>query len=175
VSRCQSRRSVRVESPTTASARGAFPFGSVLAVTGGDRVEATAVWLPPGRFPWTPSRKLRATPAFARIMITAPRSFPTFMGYGANVEAAHNDEPHWYLVVLSVRPDSQRRGLGSRLVEPILERADRQGLPCRLETSDPANVFYQRFGFEVTDPAFAAIPGGPHLTTMQRPSPTPRQ
>jgi GNAT superfamily N-acetyltransferase len=96
-------------------------------------------------------------------------------GYGAKVEAAHNDEPHWYLVVLSVRPDSQRRGLGSRLVEPILERADRQGLPCRLETSDPANVFYQRFGFEVTDPAFAAIPGGPHLTTMQRPSPTPRQ
>jgi GNAT superfamily N-acetyltransferase len=158
-----------------ATVRDAIPFGSVLAVTGGDRVEATAVWLPPGRFPWTPSRKLRATPAFARIMITAPRSFPTFMGFGANVEAAHNDEPHWYLVVLSVRPDSQRRGLGSRLVEPILERADRQGLPCRLETSDPANVFYQRFGFEVTDPAFAAIPGGPHLTTMQRPSPTPRQ
>jgi hypothetical protein len=62
-----------------ATVRDAIPFGSVLAVTGGDRVEATAVWLPPGRFPWTPSRKLRATPAFARIMITAPRSFPTFM------------------------------------------------------------------------------------------------
>jgi ribosomal protein S18 acetylase RimI-like enzyme len=92
------------------------------------------------------------------------------MRYGANIEAAHRDEPHWYLVVLSVRPECQRQGLGSRLVGPILERADRDGMPCRLETSDPANIaFYERFGFEVTDPAFAAIPGGPHLTCMRRP------
>jgi predicted N-acetyltransferase YhbS len=61
------------------------------------------------------------------------------------------------------------RRLGSRLVEPILERPDRDGLPCRLETSDPANVpFYRRFGFEVEDPAFEAIPGGLLLTTMRR-------
>jgi GNAT superfamily N-acetyltransferase len=159
-----------------ATVRDAIPYGSVLAVTNGHRVEATAVWLPPGRFPWTTWRKLRAAPAFARIMALAPRTFPTFMRYGANVEAAHRDEPHWYLVVLSVRPESQRQGLGSRLVGPILERADRDGLPCRLETSDPANVaFYQRFGFEVDDPAFAAIPGGPSLTTMRRPPAGPHR
>jgi Acetyltransferase (GNAT) family len=153
-----------------ATVRDAIPYGSVLAAADGDRVEATAVWLPPGRFPWTPWRKLRATPAFTRIMITAPRVFPTFMRYGANIEAAHRDAPHWYLVVLSVRPESQRRGLGSRLVEPIFERADRDGVPCRLETSDPANVpFYERFGFEVTDPALAAMPDGPCLTAMRRP------
>jgi ribosomal protein S18 acetylase RimI-like enzyme len=153
-----------------ATVRDAIPYGWVLAVTDGDRVDATAVWLPPGRFPWTRRRKLRATPAFVRVMAVAPRAFPTFMRYGTNMEAAHRDEPHWYLVVLSVRPERQRQGLGSRLVEPILERADRDGVSCRLETSDPANVaFYQRFGFEVADPAFAAIPGGPFLTTMQRP------
>jgi GNAT superfamily N-acetyltransferase len=71
---------------------------------------------------------------------------------------------------LSVRPECQRRGLGSALVEPILDRADRDALPCWLETFDPANVaFYQRFGFEVIDPALPAIPGGPPLTTMRRP------
>jgi hypothetical protein len=54
--------------------------------------------------------------------------------------------------------------------QPILEQADRDGAPCRLETSNPDNAaFYQRFGFEVTDPAFAALPGGPFLTTMRRP------
>jgi len=154
-----------------ATVRDAIPYGSVLAVTDGDRVEATAVWLPPGRFPWTPWRKLRAAPALARVMVAAPRAFRTFMRFGANVEAAHRDEPHWYLVVLSVRPECQRRGLGSGLIWTILERADRDGLPCRLETSDPANVaFYQRFGFEVTDRAYAAIPGGPALTTMRRPA-----
>jgi GNAT superfamily N-acetyltransferase len=155
-----------------ATVRDAIPYGSVLGVIGGDRIEATAVWLPPGRFPWTPWRKLRATPAFTRIMIAAPRAFRRFMRYGANVEAAHRDQEHWYLVVLSVRPECQRRGLGSLLIEPILERADRVGLPCSLETSDPANVaFYRRFGFEVTDPALAALPGGPALTTMGRPPP----
>jgi ribosomal protein S18 acetylase RimI-like enzyme len=152
--------------------RDAIPFGSVLAVADAGRVLATAVWLPPGRFAWTPWRKLRATPGLARVMAGAPRSFPTFTRYGANIEAAHRDEPpHGYLVVLSVRPECQRQGLGSRLVEPILERADREGRPCHLETSDAANVdFYQRFGFEVCDPAFAAIPGGPFLTTMRRPA-----
>jgi GNAT superfamily N-acetyltransferase len=153
-----------------ATVRDAIPYGSVLAVTEGERVDATAVWLPPGQFPWTPWRKVRATPSFVRIMAAAPGAFPRFMRYGANMEAAHRDEPHWYLVVLSVRPERQRQGLGSRLVEPILDRADRDGVTCRLETSDPANVaFYQRFGFEVADPAFAALPGGPLLTTMQRP------
>jgi GNAT superfamily N-acetyltransferase len=153
-----------------ATVRDAIPYGSVLAVADGERVDATAVWLPPGRFPWTAGRKLRATPAFLRIMAAAPRSFPAFMRYGATMEAQHRDEPHWYLVVLSVRPERQRQGLGSGLVEPILERADRDGIRCRLETSDPANVaFYRRFGFEVVDPAFAALPGGPPLTTMQRP------
>jgi hypothetical protein len=71
-----------------ATVRDAVPFGSVLAVTDGDRVDATAVWLPPGGFPWTPRRKLRATVAFARIMARAPRRFPSFMRYGANIEAA---------------------------------------------------------------------------------------
>jgi hypothetical protein len=36
------------------------------------------------------------------------------------------------------------------LMRPIIERSDRDGLPCHLETADPANVaFYRRFGFEV--------------------------
>jgi ribosomal protein S18 acetylase RimI-like enzyme len=153
-----------------ATVRDAIPYGSVLAVTDGERVDATAVWLPPGQFPWTAGRKLRAMPAFIRIMAAAPRAFPAFMRYGATMEAAHRDEPHWYLVVLSVRPERQRQGLGSHLVVPILDRADRDGMTCRLETSDPANVaFYRRFGFEVTDPAFEGLRGGPRLTTMQRP------
>jgi predicted N-acetyltransferase YhbS len=61
--------------------------------------------------------------------------------------------------------DDQRRGLGSRLVRPILERADRDGVACHLETADPANVpYYRRFGFEVVEPSLEVIPDGPNLT-----------
>ena len=98
-----------------------------------------------------------------------PRAFPTFVRFGSSIDRAHPSEPHWYLEVLSVRPEHQRQGLGSRLVTPILERADRDGLACYLETADPDNVdFYQRFGFDIVDPALEVIAGGPTLTTMRR-------
>jgi ribosomal protein S18 acetylase RimI-like enzyme len=153
-----------------ATVRDAIPFGSVLAVGDGGRAQATAVWLPPGAFPWSPGRKLRAAAAFGRVLLADPAVFPAFLRYGAAVERHHRDlEPHWYLVVLSVRPDWQHRGLGSRLVAPILERADLDGTPCRLETSDPDNVaFYERFGFQVVD-ELAVLAGGPPLISMHRP------
>jgi ribosomal protein S18 acetylase RimI-like enzyme len=90
------------------------------------------------------------------------------------LEQAHPSEPHWYLVTLSVRPEFHRRGLGSQLVAPILERADREQVPCYLETSDPADVgYYERIGFRVANPALAAIPDGPaHVTMRREPSST---
>ena len=153
--------------------RDAVPFGNVFAATAGSQVAAVAVWLPPGAFPWTTWRKVRATPAFMRVLLADPRAFATFVRYGANAERVHPVEPHWYLVVLSVRPEFKRRGLGSRVVEPALERADQAGLPCYLETSDPANVpFYERFGFLVSDDSLALVPEGPTHVAMRRPPST---
>ena len=93
---------------------------------------------------------------------------------GSRVEAAHRDAPHWYLVVMSVRPERQRQELGKALVIPILERADPEGVDCRLETADPTNIpFYQGLGFNVVDTAFAPIPRGPSLTMFHRSLPRP--
>jgi hypothetical protein len=65
---------------------------------------------------------------------------------------------------------SVRRSPRGRLVRPINERADRDGVSCHLETADPANVaFYRGFGFDVVDAALEVIPGGgPTVTTMRR-------
>jgi ribosomal protein S18 acetylase RimI-like enzyme len=166
------RRARALRAFFSATVRDAIPLGSALATWRGPTVAAAAVWLPPGAFPWSIRRKLAATPALVRVLLADPRAFPIFVGYGANVERAHPAEPHWYLEFLSVRPEYQRHGLGSRLVRAGLERADREGLPCYLETADPANVaYYRRFSFEVVDAALEAIPGGgPTLTTMRRPA-----
>lgn len=154
-----------------ATVRDAVPFGSVLTVRDGGRVQATAVWLPPGAFPWTRWRKARATPAFISVLAADPRAFRSFIRYGARVEQHHRGEPHWYLVVLSVRPESQRAGHGRRLIEPILERADREGVACRLETSDVNNIaYYRRFGFEL-DGQLEVLADGPPLHVMHRPVP----
>lgn len=153
----------------TSAIRDAIPFGSVLAALDESRVLGVGVWLPPGAFPWSVSRKLRAVPELLKVLAADPGSYPSFLRYGANAERAHPRGPHWYLVVLGIRPEAQRRGIGSRLVEPILERADRDGVDCYLETSDRANVgFYQRFGFSVGDDALPLVPGGPTHVAMRR-------
>ncbi len=152
-----------------ATVRDALSFGEVLGALDGTTVLAVAVWLPPAAFPWSVGRKLRSLPAFMRVLAADPRSFRTFMGYGANAEHAHPEDSHWYLVVLGVRPDAQRRGLGSKLIEPVLRRADRDGVGCYLETSDRANVaYYERFGFKVVDDALALVPNGPTHVAMRR-------
>jgi ribosomal protein S18 acetylase RimI-like enzyme len=165
------RRAHALQSFFEATVRDAIPFGTVLTVRDRRLVQGTAVWLPPGAFPWSTPRKLRAAASFGRVLIADPRAFPAFARYGANVERHHRGaSPHWYLVVLSVRPERQRLGLGSRLVAPVIERADSDGTECRLETSDPVNVaFYERFGFQVVG-ELAVLSGGPPLISMRRPA-----
>jgi ribosomal protein S18 acetylase RimI-like enzyme len=58
--------------------------------------------------------------------------------------------PHWYLLVLGVDPTHQGQGIGGLLLQPVLEQADRQGLPCYLETNNEKNLrFYERHGFSL--------------------------
>ena len=55
----------------------------------------------------------------------------------------------WYLWVLGVDPSSQGRGCGGRLMQPVLELADKKGLACYLETENKRNIgFYERQGFQ---------------------------
>lgn len=57
---------------------------------------------------------------------------------------------HWYLFLLGVSPKAQGQGIGRQLISPVLARAQREHLPCYLETQTERNVrFYRQFGFEV--------------------------
>src|SRR5260221_95631 len=49
-----------------------------------------------------------------------------------------------------VDPPYQGQSIGGMLIQPVLARADAEGLPCYLETENPRNVpFYQKHGFKV--------------------------
>jgi GNAT superfamily N-acetyltransferase len=88
-------------------------------------------------------------------------------------ERAHPPgDDHWYLALLGTHPDHQGRGVGSAVLEPVLQRCDLDGAGAYLESSKPENVpFYERHGFRVTD---VITPGGsPPMTLMWRdPQPT---
>lgn len=58
--------------------------------------------------------------------------------------------PHWYLHLLGVRPESQRRGLSRAALAPMFALADEQKTPIYLETLPEANVsIYQKMGFDL--------------------------
>ena len=96
--------------------------------------------------------------------------------YGRLVDNLHRKlvpYPHWYLQIIGVDPAYQGRGFSSRLLRPVLERIDRERMPCYLETNSGKNVaIYRRSGFEVVSED--RMPGtGLAIFAMLRKPPTP--
>ncbi len=90
-----------------------------------------------------------------------------FTVLGEAMHEAHPKDPHWYLNVVSTLPARQRRGLGAAALQPMLERADADGTPCYLESTNPRNrTLYYRQGFEDMDEI--RLDGGPTLLQMWR-------
>lgn len=68
------------------------------------------------------------------------------------VDKHHPKTPHYYLEYLGVEPCHQGKGLGSALLQHLLNLADDQQAGCYLENANPRNTsFYQRFGFQVME------------------------
>ncbi|MDP2896761.1 MAG: GNAT family N-acetyltransferase [bacterium] len=129
-----------------------------------------AVWFRPNYTAMNWIRMLR-TGMLAAPMVVGLRAARRLLTFFHSIDSLHGrlvPEPHWYLLSLGVAPERQGQGLGGALLRHGLERAQAEGLPCYLETTNERNVpFYERHGFrfvaqgEVTD-------GGPHVWAMLR-------
>lgn len=76
---------------------------------------------------------------------------------------------HRYLLHLSVTPDSQGQGIGSALLQVIIDRTAPQQVPCYLETFNAANLgFYMRHGFRLLSAARLPDGGLPFWTLARR-------
>ena len=130
-----------------------------------DGLDGGALWLPPGAWEVPLRVQLRLLP---KVMATARLELPRLMRYLALVESKHPHEPHWYLAILAVSPGRQGRGFGSHLMQPVLERCDRNGEAAYLETDTERDVaLYERHGFGVTE-EFPLPGGGPPVWLMWR-------
>ncbi|MGW2570557.1 GNAT family N-acetyltransferase [Streptomyces sp. NPDC001537] len=75
---------------------------------------------------------------------------------------------HEYLWMIGVTPEHQGEGIGSALVQHVLDRCDREGLPAYLEASSArSRVLYERLGFELTGRPLD-LPNGPQMWPMWR-------
>jgi ribosomal protein S18 acetylase RimI-like enzyme len=127
-----------------------FPYGETYVR---EDFRGAAFWNPPGELP----HGLRFNRGIARALSTFDF-----------LEKRHPKAPHYYLLAIGVDPDHQGKGIGSAMLQPMVERLDREGAPSYLESSKDRNVpLYERFGYRVVEEV--RLPkGGPPVWLMWR-------
>jgi GNAT superfamily N-acetyltransferase len=84
-------------------------------------------------------------------------------------EKWYREYDHFLVMLFAVSPAHQRAGLGRRLMSEALARADADGVPAFLWTSNPDNLpYYRSHGYEVIGES--GIPGGARSWYMERPA-----
>jgi ribosomal protein S18 acetylase RimI-like enzyme len=127
-----------------AFARIQLPHGHAYTTSGH---EAAALWAPPDQWKVGFGQIVRYTPRFLKLY--GARFLSNLMVL-TDLEKLHPTEPHYYLEFIGTDPAHQGKGFGRALMEPMLERADSEGVGMYLENSKEANLaFYGRHGFEV--------------------------
>jgi ribosomal protein S18 acetylase RimI-like enzyme len=127
-----------------------------------------AIWIPPGVKP-------NIKPGLA-ILWDWWRRF----GFGSILRVVqlmkmmnkvHPKDDHYYLLAVGVRTESKGQGIGSALLENVLQKCDCENVGVYLENSNPQNLpFYKRHGFEVRNEI--SLPhNGPPLFLMYREPP----
>ena len=64
---------------------------------------------------------------------------------------ADDVEGVYFCNIVAVLPEAQRRGVGKALMQAVLEKADKEGKRCYLESSrrEPNVEIYEKFGFKL--------------------------
>ena len=116
------------------------------------KMEGVSAWLPPGKAPFGSWQIIRSVP-LSVLFRFGRQGASRIQAYGRYINNLHRKlvpYSHWYLQIIGVDPKYQGQGFASQLIKPMLERIDREHLPCFLETNIEKNVaIYQRFGFGV--------------------------
>jgi len=137
-------------------------YGEVYAPS--QEIEGVAVWLPPHNAQITAWKSLRC--GVLRMRGSFPdrlkgpvwRKMLQFSGFSDEIYERHLRFPHWYLLAIGIADAYRGKGYATRLVNPLLDRIDRDRLPCYLETHNERNVpLYRHFGFDVIEVSY--LPG----------------
>lgn len=147
--------------------RNCQPYNHIYT-TPGD-LKGVAVWIPPGKSEMNTWQILLML--FVLFWKCGWHRTKRSLSLFSTLNKRHHEEmsePHWMLNLIGVEPTYQGKGIGSLLLQPILEKADRDGFSCYLSTfNEQAVGFYQKHGFitlwqgELSD-------GSPRIWTMKR-------
>lgn len=152
-----------------ASIRMGLLYGEVYTTPSLDGI---AIWVSPGNTDFNFGQLARSgfLTAMLSIGVKPLARFIAAANFVQRLEKQAITGPRWLLVFVGVEPSQQGKGIGNILLKPIMDRADKESLPCYLESTNERNLtFYKRLGFKVA--AHGQIPnGGPQMWVMVKAS-----
>ena len=121
-------------------------------------IEGVALWLPSSKYPITFWRTLRTASLWFmfKTMSKIGSARLKRMAYiGSQIDKAHKrltPFEHRYLQILGVDSEHQGKGYAGKLLRPMFDRLDTEGMPCYLDTLTEKNVgMYEHLGFKVLE------------------------
>ena len=73
-----------------------------------------------------------------------------YESYAMNLKKEFTDNYDWYLYNISVKTDSQGKGISKKLLQPMLQFCDDEKMVAYLETNKESNVvLYRNYGFDL--------------------------
>lgn len=123
-----------------------YAQGEVLTTEAG---RSTFLWMPSSKLHATVGQQVRSAASLVRF--AGLRNVSRLLGFFDRATKLHPKEPHFYLQFIGVHQADRRSGVAAALMNHVLARADREGLVCYAETSEPKNLeIWKRFGLLAT-------------------------
>ena len=88
----------------------------------------------------------------AKMGLKSTKRMTTFEKFAMEIKNKYAQPGCWYLYVFVTMPEFRSKGLGSKIMKPMLKYLDDNNQDCYLETLLPINVdIYKRYGFELKE------------------------
>lgn len=133
------------------SVRYSLKYGKIYATS--ENLEGIAVWLPSSKTDFKFFQLLLSGALFSTLRLGSKIGAligQTFEQIGIDKWENMKDRPYIYLFTIGVGSPYQRQGFGTKLIQPMIEKANNIKLPIYVETETEGDVkFYEKLGFEV--------------------------
>jgi GNAT superfamily N-acetyltransferase len=127
----------------------ALRYGIIYATS--EKLEGIAVWLPHKYADMSFWRIIRSGAIFPAFKLS--KEIGNIMRVLKPLEKDRKQNikpPYYYLFILGVAPEYQKKGYASNLLRTMIKKTDKDRIPLYLETGKESNVpLYEHFGFQL--------------------------
>ena len=96
--------------------------------------------------------KAGALSLFFTMGIKTTTRMTSFEKFALEIKNKYAKDGCWYLFTFVTMPEFRGKGLGSKIIRPMLNYLDEHNQDCYLETLSPTNVeIYKKYGFELKE------------------------